>query len=188
MSDLAALYIRRGRYDEAEPLVFEAYESQRRVLGDDHPDTLGTMSNLAELHVDRGRYEQAESLLLDALEIQTRVFGSDHPVTLGSTNLLGRLYTNTGRLERASALMHESLDGRRQILGEHHPDVGDSYFSLGCLAAAEANHVESLDYLRQAVELGWSRASILSDPSLDGLRGTPEFESIVAEVKQRLEK
>jgi hypothetical protein len=73
-------------------------------------------------------------------------------------------------------------------LGEHHPDVGDSYYGLGCLATARANHDESIAYLRQATKLGWSRASILSDPSLEGMRGTPEFESIVAEVKKNLEK
>jgi non-specific serine/threonine protein kinase/serine/threonine-protein kinase len=187
MSDLAALYIYLGRYEEAEPIVLEAFESQRRVLGDDHPDTLGTKNSLAAFYIDQGRYGEAEPLLLEALEIQSRVLGSDHPVTLSSTNLLGRLYANTGRLEQAGTLMQEVLDRRLQVLGEHHPDVGDSYYGLGCLAAAKANHDESIAYLRRAAELGWSRASIFSDPSLGGLRGEPEFESIVAEVKEHLD-
>jgi len=156
------------------------------VLGDDHPDTLGSMTNLAALHVDQGRYDDAEPLLSEALEIQTRVLGSDHPVTLSSTNLFGRLYANTGRLEQAGTLLNEVLNRRLQVLGEHHPDVGDSYYGLGCLAAARASDDESIAYLRQAAELGWSRASIFGDPSLDGLRGKPEFESIVAEVKENL--
>jgi non-specific serine/threonine protein kinase/serine/threonine-protein kinase len=188
MSDLAALYVHLGRYDEAEPLLLETFESQRRVLGDDHPDTLGTMNNVAALLIDQGRYGEAEPLLSEAIEIQTRLLGSDHPVTLSSTNLLGRLYANTGRLELAGTLLNEVLNRRLQVLGEHHPDVGDSYYGLGCLAAARANHDESIAYLRQATKLGWSRASILSDPSLEGMRGTPEFESIVAEVKKNLEK
>jgi len=188
MADLAVLYIHQGRYDEAEPLLLEAFESQRRVLGDDHPDTLGTMSSLAALHVEQGRYDEAEPLLLEALEIQTRVLGSDHPVTLSSTSLLGRLYANTDRPEQAGTRLHEALDGRLRILGEHHPDVGDSYYGLGCLAAALASYDEALDHLRRAADLGWSRASIFSDPSLEGLRGNPKFESIVAEVAERLER
>jgi non-specific serine/threonine protein kinase/serine/threonine-protein kinase len=186
LSDLAALYVHQGRYSEAEPLLLEAFGSQRRVLGDDHPDTLGTMNNLAALYIDQGRYDEVESLLSEALEIQTRVLGGDHPVTLSSTNLTGRLYANTGRLEQAETLLSEVLEKRLQVLGEHHPDVGDSYYGLGCLAAAQANHDESIAYLRQAAELGWTRASILTDPSLQGLRGKPEFESIAAEVKEKL--
>ncbi len=187
MSDLAALYIHLGRYEEAEPLLLEALESQRRVLGNDHPNTLGTMNQLAALSIDRGRYEEAEPLLLEVLEIQSLVLGDDHPVTLSSTSLLGRLYANTGRLEPAGTLLHEVLDRRLQILGDHHPDVGDSYYGLACWAAASGSDDESIAYLRKAAELGWARAVILSDPSLAGLRGTPEFESIVAEVTERLD-
>ena len=40
--------------------------------------------------------------------------------------------------------------------------------------------------LQKAVDLGWSRASILTDPCLDGLRGDPDFESIVQEVQENL--
>jgi non-specific serine/threonine protein kinase/serine/threonine-protein kinase len=188
MSDLAALYTHQGRYDEAEPLLLEAFENQRRVLGDDHPDTLGTMNHLAALLVDQRRFDEAEPLLLETLEIQTRVLGSDHPVTLSSTHLLGELYANTERLERAGALLHQVLRRRLQVLGEKHPDIGESYYGLGCLAAALATYDEALDYLRRAADLGWSRASIISDPSLEGLRGNPEFESIVSEVRENLEK
>jgi len=188
MADLAALYIHLGRYDEAEPLLMEAFGSQRRVLGDDHPDSLGTMYVLAALSVDQGRYDEGETLLIEALEIQSRVLGADHPVTLSSRNLLGRLYANTGRLEQAGALLNEVLETRLQVLGDRHPDVGDSYYGLGCLAAAQDKPDDSIAYLRQAAEFGWSRASIFVDPSLEGLRGTPEFESIVAEVKAHLEK
>jgi non-specific serine/threonine protein kinase/serine/threonine-protein kinase len=187
MSDLAALYIHLGRYEQAEPLILEAFENQQRVLGDDHPDTLGTMNILAALYSDQGRYDQAGQFLLEALEIQTRVLGEDHPVTLTSKNLLGRLYANTERLETAEVLLRDVLDKRLQILGEHHPDVGDSYYSLGCLAAARKNYDESMAHLRRATALGWSRSRIVSDPSLDGLRGTPEFESIVAKVTERLD-
>jgi len=60
--------------------------------------------------------------------------------------------------------------------------------SLAGLYRVQGRYDESIAYLRQAVDLGWSRASILRDPSFEGLRGNPEFEAIVAEVKERLGK
>ena len=38
----------------------------------------------------------------------------------------------------------------------------------------------------QAVGLGWAEQSIFRDTVLDSLRGDPEFEAIVAEVKERI--
>jgi hypothetical protein len=35
--------------------------------------------------------------------------------------------------------------------------------------------------------LGWAERDILDDSALDSLRGDPEFEAVIAEVKERLE-
>ncbi len=50
----------RGRYAEAEPLYLETVETQKRVLGDDHPDTLISINNLATLYENQGRWAEAE--------------------------------------------------------------------------------------------------------------------------------
>ena len=50
MNNLAALYETTGRYGEAEPLYTRALEASERVLGPEHPDTLGSVNNLAFLH------------------------------------------------------------------------------------------------------------------------------------------
>ncbi len=43
-----------------------------------------------------------------------------------------------------------------------------------------------MDHLRRAVDLGWAELDVLTNPTLDSLRGDPEFEAIVAEVKKRI--
>ncbi len=45
---------------------------------------------------------------------------------------------------------------------------------------------EALDHLRKAVGLGWAERDVLTDTTLDSLRGDPEFEAIVAEVKKQI--
>lgn len=45
----AAVYLRsRGQYHQARDLHEQGFAGLRRVLGDDHPDTLTSMNNLAE--------------------------------------------------------------------------------------------------------------------------------------------
>ena len=59
----------------------QALENSRRVLGEEHPDTLKFMSGLAFVYLQQGRYEEAEPLSKKALEIRRRVLGEEHPDT-----------------------------------------------------------------------------------------------------------
>ena len=61
-----------------------------------------------------------------------------------------------------------------------------SHYDLGCLEASLGKREEALDHLRKAVELRWAEKDILVDATLKSLRGDPEFEAIVAEVKKRI--
>ena len=47
MSDLAAVYERKGKYAPAEALDSQVLEVRRRVLGPEHPKTLTSMRDLA---------------------------------------------------------------------------------------------------------------------------------------------
>ena len=40
----------QGKYDEAMPYYVEALETQRRILGDEHPDTLVSINALIKLY------------------------------------------------------------------------------------------------------------------------------------------
>ena len=68
MNELAELYCDQGKYAQAEPLYTKVLEVQRRVLGEEHPDTLDTMDNLGALYWNQGKYAQAEPLFTKVLE------------------------------------------------------------------------------------------------------------------------
>lgn len=99
---------------------------------------------------------------------------------------LGGLYVDQGRLEEAEPLLREALARRLKTLGEDHPHVGWSYYYLGCLAAARGDRDEAIGDLRRAIDLDWAEPRIRTEPSLDGLRGDPDFEAIVRRVGERL--
>ena len=67
MNNLAFLYMKQGRYAQAEPLYIKALEVQRRVLGENNPRRLASMNDFAFLSLKRRRFAQAESLLREAL-------------------------------------------------------------------------------------------------------------------------
>ncbi|HEV3256602.1 MAG TPA: tetratricopeptide repeat protein, partial [Gemmataceae bacterium] len=54
---------------------------RRRVLGEDHPDTLTSAFILASALFELGEYQAAKELNEDILARRRRVLGEDHPDT-----------------------------------------------------------------------------------------------------------
>ena len=59
-------------------------EVRTRVLGEEHPDTLGSMNNLALTIKAQGDLVSAQRLHERVLGVITRVLGEEHPDTLTS--------------------------------------------------------------------------------------------------------
>ena len=55
--------------------------TRKRILGEEHPDTLISMDNLASIYRDQGRLKEAENLEVQVMEVRKRVLGEDHPDT-----------------------------------------------------------------------------------------------------------
>ena len=69
------------RYAEAEQLSREVLADRRRLLGEDHPDTLTSRATLACLAARQGRRAEAEELYRQVIADRTRVLGASHPDT-----------------------------------------------------------------------------------------------------------
>lgn len=65
---LATLYQSIGLYDPALPLQESALATRRRVLGEEHPDTLVSIDSLGVLLQAKGKLVEAEPYILEALE------------------------------------------------------------------------------------------------------------------------
>ena len=82
MNALGRLYEDQGKYDEALPLYEECLQVSKEVLGDRHPNTLGSINNLAMLYKSQGEYSKALPLYEECLQVSKEVLGDRHPDTL----------------------------------------------------------------------------------------------------------
>ena len=62
MSLLASVFLARGLWVLAESLEAQVMKTRKRVLGEEHPDTLASMGNLASTYQNQGRWKEAEKL------------------------------------------------------------------------------------------------------------------------------
>ncbi|KAF5848294.1 hypothetical protein GGP41_005682 [Bipolaris sorokiniana] len=119
-----------GRYNEAGELEVQVMETRKRVLGDEHPDTLTSMANLASTYWNQGRWKEAEELQAKELGICSRVLGDEHPDTLTSMHNFAYTLKLQARHDEALVLIERCFQSRRQILGEHHPNTRSSLDAL----------------------------------------------------------
>jgi serine/threonine protein kinase len=155
---IADTYLALGLYPQAQQQVARSIELRRRLLGEDHPDTLTSMHTLALLGWYRGEYPQADSLFTKILQIRQRVLGQEHPDTLSAMNDLALVAWYRGEYARAEPLFSKALEVRRRVLGPEHPgtlstmnDLAGLYVHQGNYAKAEVLFVNLVDVRRRVL-------------------------------------
>ncbi|CAE6476928.1 unnamed protein product [Rhizoctonia solani] len=140
------------RIIKAEQLQVQVLDAHKRILGEEHPDTLCSMNNLASTYSDLGRYDEAEQLQVQVLDTRKRILGEEHPDTLCSMNNLASTYSHMGQYDKAEQLQVQVLDAHKRILGEEHPvtlrsvnNLAATYSHLGRYDKAEQLQVHVLN-------------------------------------------
>ncbi|KAH6883987.1 hypothetical protein B0T10DRAFT_410647, partial [Thelonectria olida] len=72
----------QGRWREREPVDERAWGLRRKILGDKHPDTIGSMADLATTYHAQGRSDEDEEISVKVLDLQREVLGEKQPDTI----------------------------------------------------------------------------------------------------------
>lgn len=112
------------------------------------------------LNYQSGRLAEAESAYLQALSLDPRM--------TAALTALGNVYLASGR----PALALEKLDASRRLAGP----TAELAYSMACAAALLGNRWLSLDYLDEALRLGYNSPDLIrTNQELALLRGDREF-------------
>jgi hypothetical protein len=119
----ATLRFAQGDWAGARGLDEQVLESRRRVLGEEHPDTLRAMGNLGNTLRQGRDLAGARSLGERVLEASRRLLGQEHPDTLVAMNNLAATLSQQWDLAGARSLEERALGASRRVLGQEHPDT-----------------------------------------------------------------
>jgi serine/threonine protein kinase/Tfp pilus assembly protein PilF len=174
-STIGQTYAELGLYDQAQHQLEQALDLQRRVLPEDHPDTLSTMSNLAALYISNGKLPQGEPLAVHAVAARRRVLGEEHPDTLVSMLTLADLYRMQNRNAQAEPILLSLVQVQRRVKGEAHPDTIESRHVLAIVYRLQGKYTEAEPLLRQVLE---ARRRVQGDDHPDTLRAMSDMVSL----------
>jgi tetratricopeptide (TPR) repeat protein len=138
-----------GRYKEAEDLEVEVMQTRKRVLGDEHPDTLTSMGNLALTYSKQGQWDEAEELHVQVMQTMKRVLGHEHPSTLTSMANLAATYRDQGRWKEAEELQVQVVQTKKRVLGHEHPDTLTSMNNLAFTLQSQARYEEAFALMQR---------------------------------------
>jgi hypothetical protein len=78
----ASVYKSQGHWSKAEKLELGALEQLKRILGVEHPKSIGAAANLAVTYWNQGRQGEAEKVGLEVLAQRRRISGKEHLDTI----------------------------------------------------------------------------------------------------------
>ena len=87
---------------------------QKKILGENHPDTLMALNNLASSYSELGYQEKALELKQEAYEKQKEILGENHPDALLALNNLASSYGELGYHEKALELNQKVYEKRKR--------------------------------------------------------------------------
>lgn len=129
----AVIYIKMGKFKEAEPFCIMARDIRKKVLGTEHPDYSLSLSYLATLYKELGQYDKSESLALEVKEIRAKNPGkesSEYAITL---HLLGMVYYKLGQYEKSESYYLEAKNIFAKTLGNESPEYAINLANLAAL-------------------------------------------------------
>ncbi|HMJ21887.1 MAG TPA: serine/threonine-protein kinase [Terriglobales bacterium] len=184
MANLGSTLQREGHYSESEKLLNQTIELERRVYGREHPETLSTEASLALTLRSERHYPEAEKIQRELLDIRRRVLGPEHQDTLGAMQDLALTLSYRNQYGAAKKLFQEAIATAASVQGG--PSVSSAWYSFARGAATAGSRDEAFQYLRQAIDNGYSNVeSMGSDKELKSLRDEPRFAALIAQARER---
>jgi tetratricopeptide (TPR) repeat protein len=121
--NMARVYQRYGRHDEAIEILARLRLDAERALPADDGEVLATRYQFASAFLGAGRYHEAVREYTELLADDERVLGAEHPSTLTVRGDLGAAYTEVGRAAEGIQLMEAAVAGLAPLFAPDDPNV-----------------------------------------------------------------
>jgi serine/threonine protein kinase/tetratricopeptide (TPR) repeat protein len=139
------------RYDEAEPLLREAYAIRERSYGKSHPTVADTAHALAGVCSALGRHDEAKIFALQSRDIFRAAYGEHHPLYAGGLLAYAKVLLGAGQPAQAEAPARGAYAIFSASRPADHRDVAISRERLGLTLLRQQRYTEAEPILLAAL-------------------------------------
>ncbi len=141
-----ALERRRGNFESALLIQYEALEIIENEFGQDHVNYARGLNNLATVYNETDSLDRAIGFLEKSLDITKHKSDKLSPEVLEYYNTLANLYFKSEDFKKALELYALVVAETKEIMGEHHPLYAPRLLSLAQTQRKLNNHDLALEY------------------------------------------
>ena len=150
---IGGLYEQIGIFDQAERMHRTALAIDRKLYGEESPETAKALNDLALAVVAQEKLPEAEKADVEALAVRRRLLGNENIDTATSLNDLAAVYRQEGKLPKAEIMAREALRIREQLLPYESLEVADSLRNLCIILGDERKWAESENLAREVLAI-----------------------------------
>jgi len=153
LNSLGMLYLRQGKYAQAEVPYKAALELAQSKLGPEHPDVAACLNNLAWLASNQNKLDEAQALIERGLAIRLKSLGENHPAYARNLANLARIMIDKKNYSGAIENLEKALDIQRSALGAEHPDTINSLSELAEALYMTKSYLQAEENFRTLLDL-----------------------------------
>ena len=127
---IGLLRIDQARYADAERLIRQALEIDKRHLARNDPAVARATAALGRVFEKQGHYDRAVEVLNEAVRLQSADGAPETDLAM-TLSALADTDFDLGRYSTVELLQHRILEIHRRMYGGRHPEVADDYMDLG---------------------------------------------------------
>ena len=152
VATLGSVHAFAGRWEEADPLLTQAYGWAQQILPQDHPTTLNIGSIVATMLVRTGRFDSAMVVFNDLLPRQISLLGERHPNVVQTKLNMGTALMDLDEV-RSQDMLEDALEGFRALNGPTSLSTTSPMLNLGLIAQSQGRLRDALGYYQAVADI-----------------------------------
>jgi tetratricopeptide (TPR) repeat protein len=132
-NNLAELFRKARRFEEAERFLKDALQTRQRLFGKEHRSIATILNNLGNLHGGMGQFATALEFYRESYRMRQQLLQPPHPHLANSLNNLGWVYIRLRWPKAAEPALQSALEMWQAIYGASHPEVAITLNNLADL-------------------------------------------------------
>jgi CHAT domain-containing protein/Tfp pilus assembly protein PilF len=154
LGNLGIVKEKLGKLEEAEALIRESYDMERRLVEGDDAIARGLAEAIGRVLSPQGKYAESEAFLRKAYEMHLRLVKGDQPLTAAFLRNLSLVLEHQGKFEEAESTFREALNMRRRLAGQaDSPLVYEHLTWFSEILAKVGKFAEAETRIREALEM-----------------------------------
>jgi serine/threonine protein kinase/TPR repeat protein len=135
---------------DEESTLNDLIATQRKLLGNEHPDLAQSLNRLASAYKKDGKVEQSEAIRREALAMQRKFLGNQSAEVSQTLANLGLLLASENRLPEAESMLRESLMIRKKLFVKDDANVVYGLANLAGVLEREGKLEEAKGFYLEA--------------------------------------